>query len=163
MGTQGKLKTIYLPWVATSQGTSYISESERLAHLILEADWQQRKHGEVNHLLMKAAQYKADQMAALGYFSHISPTGEAPNDYVRAHGYVLPDWYPVGKNNIESIALGAKTPEEAIQLWLASPTHKTHLAGEIAFYAGQEQVGVGIATRPDGARVWVFLSAPSME
>jgi uncharacterized protein YkwD len=131
-----------------------------MADLILKASWQQRKGGRVDSLLMEAAQYKADDMAAHGYFGHVSPSGEAPNDYVRRHEYPLPKEYISGKNNVESLAIGSATAEDTIALWLNSPAHRAHIMGGGWFYGGQIAVGIGLANHADGRRMWVFVSAP---
>ena len=134
-----------------------------MADLILKAEWQQRKNGIAHSVLMEAAQYKADDMARNGYFGHVSPSGEAPNDYVRAHSYELPGRYLPGKNNVESLVIGTATAEDAIARWLASPAHHAHLVGGNSFYQEQNAVGVGTAIHPDGRRMWVFISAPGGE
>lgn len=130
--------------------------------IILTSGWQHRTNGYPNGLLMKAADRKARDMAARMYFSHTSPDGVSANANVRSTGYILPDWYPARDNNVESIRLGPCDPVDAINAWLSSPAHKTHLTGGDAFYAGQSAVGLGCAKRSDGACVWVFISAPSV-
>lgn len=154
---------VYVPWVASRGSAVYLPERGYMADLILKADWQQRKEGMIHSVLMEAAQYKADDMAKKGYFGHVSPSGEAPNDYVRAHGYDLPDHYPPGKNNVESLVIGSATVEDAITAWMNSPAHHAHIVGGNNFYREQDAVGVGMAIHPDGRRMWVFISAPETE
>jgi uncharacterized protein YkwD len=138
----------------------FMPERERLARMILEAPWQKRENGYMDSRLMEAAQYKANDMVARDYFSHTSPTGETPNAYVRAHDYILPNWYPQVGNNVESIYAGFYDPNRVLDTWLNSPPHRKHVTGEESFYAGQRAVGVGLAIESDGGNFWVFISAP---
>lgn len=113
-------------------------------------------------MLMRAAQYKALDMQRKAYYSHTSPSGEHPNEYVRAHGYRLPNHYPTEANNVESICLGGKTAALVIEAWTGSPGHRMHIAGTTDFYRGQTAIGVGQAVAADGRNLWVFLSAPDI-
>lgn len=149
----------YFPFVVKS-GESQDVILRELLNRILLADWQQRKHPQVNLLLMKAAQKKADDMVAKNYFGHTSPDGITANENVRSVGFVLPDWYPEEGNNVESIAIGHSNPASVVQGWLNSPNHRVHVAGEIDFYRNQNQVGVGMAVNKEERPIWVFLSAP---
>ena len=154
------MSRVYVPYVSSGGKASFLDEREKVADLILKASWQQRQEEHIHSLLMQAAQYKADDMAQKAYFGHTSPTGEAPNDYVRKYGYPLPSFYPSGKNNVESLRIGYSTPKDVIEAWLNSPSHRAHVTGENSFYREQREVGVGLATHPNGGRLWVFISAP---
>lgn len=73
-----------------------------------------------NSTLVSAAQMKANDMAAKGYFSHNSPDGKTP-------------WYwfdSVGYNYIyagENLAVNFADSEYVNQAWLDSPTHRANI------------------------------------
>lgn len=149
---------VYLPAVYNK-----INLVEALIRLILNSSWQQREDPYADPILVRAAQNKADDMAKRDYFSHVDPDGGTVNEYIRAAGYRLPDYYPQKGNNCESIVIGASTPEGAIEAWLNSPSHRIHLQGEIDFYRSQRAIGVGMSKAKDGRTIFVFISAPPME
>lgn len=134
--------------------------------LIRNATWQGRAEVRCDYRLAQAAQWKADHMAAWVYAGHVTPQGVAPNDNVRAHGYPLPDWYPVGGNNVESFAAGwsFNTAEIVLAAWKASPTHWRHVAATDPFFVGQQCAAVGYAYTPGGGwyHYWTFMSAPCL-
>lgn len=134
-----------------------------ILELIINSPYQQRKTLRIHPLLMQAAQYKADDMAGRNYFAHISPTGEASTDYIRATGYILPDYYKAGHNYCESISVGGNRPEDNVAGWYGSEHHKNHVFGFDKFYRGQECIGAGHAKAQDGRHLYAFLSAPCMD
>jgi len=74
----------------------------------------------VNEKLTAAAQAKADDMALKGYFSHSSPDGRQPWDFMRAARY---DYQNAGEN----LAIQFSDSAEVERAWLASPTHRANL------------------------------------
>ncbi len=71
-------------------------------------------------LLNKAAEEKAQDMFKNKYFSHYSPTGVSPWDWIDKSGY---NYYYAGEN----LAMNFLDTEEVIKGWLNSPSHKENL------------------------------------
>ncbi len=88
----------------------------------------------VNDLLNKAAQMKADDMAAKGYFAHTSPEGLTPWHWLDAVGY---NYNYAGEN----LAINFSDSEDVTDAWMHSPTHRANIVK-----ASYTQVGTGVAT-----------------
>ncbi len=86
-----------------------------------------------NPLLDKSAQAKADDMAAKGYFAHVSPDGTQPWDFIDAAGY---DYQYAGEN----LAVRFVDTKDVISAWMASPTHRANIVKP-----QYTEIGVGIA------------------
>ncbi|MFZ5391168.1 MAG: CAP domain-containing protein, partial [Patescibacteria group bacterium] len=87
----------------------------------------------VNDLLTKAAQAKANDMMLNQYFSHVSPKGLTPWDWIDGSGY---DYRLAGEN----LAVHFQEAEEVQDGWLASPTHRANIVN-----SRYSEIGVGIA------------------
>jgi hypothetical protein len=125
----------------------------------------QRRHSlTCDPLLAAVARARAEDMAGRDYFSHTNPDGEGPNFLVEKAGYVLPEWYDHSRdaNNLESIAAGFETPNDAWDAWMESRGHRTHLLALESFYAEQVMVGIGYAYGPESRfkQYWVVITAP---
>ena len=70
----------------------------------------------VNACLMRAATLRIDDMIAKSYFSHRSPEGYHSNYFINEAGY---SYIFAGEN----LARGYPTINDAINAWVASPTH----------------------------------------
>ena len=86
-----------------------------------------------NSLLSEAAQEKANDMAAKGYFSHVSPDGTSSWYWFTAVGYY---YTHAGEN----LALDFNTPSSLEAAWMASPEHRANILKGV-----YTQIGVGIA------------------
>jgi uncharacterized protein YkwD len=75
---------------------------------------------QVNATLMNAAQTKAEDMAKKRYFSHYSPDGTSPWNFINDSGYV----YAVAGENL---AITNESAESVIRGWLSSPSHRENL------------------------------------
>jgi uncharacterized protein YkwD len=97
-------------------------------------------------------------MAARQYLSHTTPEGFGANYLVRQAGYVLPTWYGTGNadSNIESIAPGRATAEEAFTALVEDPPHRRHILGEAPAFAAQTDYGIGYSLN---GNIWVILTA----
>ena len=94
--------------------------------------------------LQQSAQRYAEQMLALGFFSHTDPAGKTLRDRMDVSGYQR-SFYDqtcfcatraaMGEN----IAQGQKTPEEVVRDWMASPPHKAAI-----LTAAFTDTGIGI-------------------
>lgn len=162
-GPQGLLyvheRGTYLPFIvaepvqAQGEPQGFLGE---LLHLIRTDARQQRPELFWDDRLGKAAQAHAEDMARRNYFSHESPAGIWPNERVRAQGFPLPASFANDTNNVESIAAGQPTPEEAWNAWMHSESHSTHLLGLTDFFADQTFVGIGYFCLPQASTYWYY-------
>lgn len=74
----------------------------------------------IDSLLNSAAQAKANDMVAKDYWSHTSPDGRQPWDFILAAGY---SYNKAGEN----LAYGALTSEQTVQAWMDSPGHRANI------------------------------------
>lgn len=86
-----------------------------------------------NKLLDQAAQTKADDMAAKGYFAHVTPDGRQPWDFIAAAGY---DYEYAGEN----LAVRFTDSKDVVNAWMASPTHRENI-----LKPQYRDIGIGIA------------------
>lgn len=86
-----------------------------------------------NSVLNAAAQAKANDMAAKGYFSHTGPGGELPWSWFVAAGY---DYRYAGEN----LAVRFSDSREVVNAWMASPTHKANIVK-----SQYTEIGIGVA------------------
>jgi len=86
-----------------------------------------------NSLLDKAAQSKANDMLAKGYFAHNSPDGSTPWDFITKAGY---SYLQAGEN----LAVNFTEAENVESAWMNSPGHKANILNK-----NFEQIGIGIA------------------
>lgn len=98
-----------------------------------------------NVILTQAAQAKANDMAEKGYFSHTSPDGRLPWDFMKTAGY---EYIMAGEN----LAVNFSESEAVNTAWMNSPTHKANLLNK-----NYEQIGIGIAQGSYGNRESVFV------
>jgi uncharacterized protein YkwD len=96
---------------------------------------------EVNPRLQKAAERHARDMAAHRKMSHIGSDDSKPLDRVKDAGY---DYRRTGEN----IAFGRFTPDQLMEGWMESATHKRNILGSFS------QIGVACATAEDGMTYW---------
>lgn len=87
-----------------------------------------------NELLGAAAQNKADDMADRDYWSHNTPDGKQPWDFINKEGYR----YAVASENL---AFGFNSASEAIDAWMKSDTHRQAMLDKAI-----NEVGFGIST-----------------
>lgn len=86
-----------------------------------------------NSLLTAAAQAKANDMAAKGYFAHVSPDGTEPWAWVKAAGYT---YQYAGEN----LAVRFTDSNEVVQAWMASPSHRENM-----LKSQYTEIGIGVA------------------
>lgn len=86
-----------------------------------------------NLVLDKAAQIKADDMLARGYFSHNTPDGKTPWDFITGSGY---GYIMAGEN----LAVNFTEAENVEQAWMDSPGHKANIVNK-----NFEEIGIGIS------------------
>jgi hypothetical protein len=88
----------------------------------------------VSPLLSRAAQLKADDMAAKGYFAHTAPDGTLPWHWFDVVGY---DYQYAGEN----LAIDFDDSQQLVDAWMASTAHRQNI-----LKAQYTQIGIGIAT-----------------
>ncbi|MDB4992361.1 MAG: hypothetical protein JWL75_606 [Parcubacteria group bacterium] len=88
----------------------------------------------IDSQLNAAAQLKANDMAANGYFAHVSPTGKTPWYWLKQIGYQ----YSFAGENLAVNFDDSKAVEDA---WMASPTHHANIVK-----AQYTRVGYGVAS-----------------
>ncbi len=86
-----------------------------------------------NSKLTEAAQAKANDMLAKGYFSHNTPDGKTPWDFVVSANY---NYLTAGEN----LAVNFSEAEEVEDAWMNSPGHKANILNK-----SFEEIGVGIS------------------
>ena len=74
----------------------------------------------VNDKLVLAAQLKADDMAAQGYFSHNSPDGKTPWYWFKQAGY---DYAAAGEN----LAVNFSDSKDVTDAWMRSESHRANI------------------------------------
>lgn len=94
--------------------------------------------------LAQAARHHAEEMARLGYLSHVSPTpGRGrPEERVRLVGGTVA---VLGENLAEVSARGTDVAERVVTGWLASPGHRSNLLRD-----DWTHVGFGVAESASG-------------
>lgn len=75
---------------------------------------------EINGLLSKAAQEKANDMFSNDYFAHVSPQGKTPWNWIDKEGY---DYRYAGEN----LAINFTNAEDEQLAWMKSPLHKKNI------------------------------------
>jgi hypothetical protein len=87
----------------------------------------------VNQTLNEAAQLKANDMAAKGYFAHTSPEGLTPWHWFDKAGY---SFYYAGEN----LAVNFIDSKDVVNAWMNSPSHRANIINY-----NFTEIGVGIA------------------
>ncbi len=98
-----------------------------------------------NASLDKAAQAKADDMLKKGYFSHNTPDGKTPWDFIQNSGY---NYLMAGEN----LAVNFTESEAVEQAWMNSPGHKANILNK-----NFEEIGVGISQGEFQGHTAVFV------
>lgn len=115
--------------------------SMNINRLLDETNGERTRHGasplRLNAKLYAAAQAKADDMAAKNYWSHYTPSGEAPWVFVINQDY---DYQKLGEN----LATGFLNEKGTINGWMASQGHRRNLLDPVF-----SEVGFGIANNPN--------------
>ena len=111
----------------------------------------------VNKELTSSARFRAEDLSARNYFSHVDPDGIGPNWHALESGYALGRQYARDKkaNNIESLQAGCRQAGDilsnlVIDRGVSSLGHRKHLLSMDDFYAQAREVGVGCFVPADG-------------
>jgi uncharacterized protein YkwD len=96
-----------------------------------------------NQNLYKSSSYKTNDMALKNYYTHISPTGEHPNEIVKRFGCKIP--YEDKGNFVEVLVIGTKDPTVAFNSLMNSQRHKNILLGLTSFFQEANQIGISMS------------------
>lgn len=102
--------------------------------------------------LESIARLHSEDMASADYFSHRSPNGKMVSD--RADDAKIGNWRAIGENI--AFNRGYSDPvAKAVELWLASPSHRSNLMSD-----SWKESAIGIAITADGSYYFtqVFLT-----
>jgi len=99
-----------------------------------------------NELLARAAQLKAEDMAAKGYFAHTSPEGITPWYWFNQVGY---KYTYAGEN----LAVNFFESEDLSRAWMNSPTHRANIVKKEF-----TEIGIGVANGVYQGRNTVFVA-----
>ncbi len=102
-----------------------------------------------NSKLNKAAENKMQDMFALQYFEHESPTGKGPSDLAEDVGY---DYLLVGENLAEG---DFSSDEGLVQAWMDSPGHRANI-----LHDKFREIGVAVGRGQfEGRMVWMAVQS----
>lgn len=99
----------------------------------------------VDPLLTKAAQAKAEDMAKKSYFSHVSPDGTLPWFWILKEGYLF-------RYAGENLAVNFEESEDVVDAWMASPSHRINI-----MKPQYTDIGIGTATGTYMGETAVFV------
>ncbi|AKM82672.1 TPA: hypothetical protein DD449_00960 [Candidatus Berkelbacteria bacterium] len=106
---------------------------------------------EVDPLLTTVARDHSSDMRDKRYFAHCSPDGATPLDrYLHRLPYV-PAYALYGENLFWCSSAKDSTPENGVQAFMLSPSHRDNVLCE-----GYESIGVGVTTDKSG-QIWVSV------
>ncbi len=145
----------------SASACGYSLQAQQLAELIRDHPLQRRMRLNCHPVLAAVADAKAREMAERGQVTHIYGV-MAPNRRLRQAGYTLPSSYPGSiHNQVEAVSGGYATAADALQAFLDSRPHRTHLLAEHPFYAEQDEIAVGYARNPGSEHIdyWVVFIA----
>jgi uncharacterized protein YkwD len=99
----------------------------------------------ISPLLMRAAQFHADQMASARRIAHVLPDARypEPQDRLAAVGY---RWQAYAEN----VAYGQGSPASAVAAWMGSSGHRANILNP-----GLTELGVALAQGSDGRPYYV--------
>lgn len=98
-----------------------------------------------SELLTQAAQLKANDMAARGYFAHNSPDGKTPWYWLEQVGY---QYVYAGEN----LAIDFVDSKDVTEAWLASPGHRANMLN-----ANLKEIGIATAVGMYQGRETTFV------
>lgn len=132
--------SILQPWQAlASRGQDVLPYATQMSVSGLVQETNERRQAQsqqpltINAQLTKAAQVKAQDMVARDYWSHNTPEGNAPWEFINNAGY---SYRKAGEN----LAYGFKDETAVVGGWMNSPSHRANMLD-----ANYQEVGFGFA------------------
>ena len=95
--------------------------------------------------LAEAAKLKAEDMAAKGYFAHVSPEGVDPWHWIDSVGY---EYVRAGEN----LAVNFADSKDVVNAWMSSASHKANI-----MKSSFSEIGIGTATGTYKGRNAIFI------
>ncbi|MFC7964718.1 CAP domain-containing protein [Streptomyces cinereoruber] len=131
------------PVLVPGGGTAAARKSERFVKEVVALTNAERTRAGCRPLradkhLRAAAQGHAADMAARGYYEHMSPEGRDGGDRMKGAGYAWSTW-------AENIHRGPKTPARAVADWMGSSGHRANILN-----CSLKDIGVGVAVTSNG-------------
>ncbi|MFC8014675.1 CAP domain-containing protein [Streptomyces cinereoruber] len=131
------------PVLVPGGGTAAARKSERFVKEVVALTNTERTRAGCRPLradkhLRAAAQGHAADMAARGYYEHMSPEGRDGGDRMKGAGYAWSTW-------AENIHRGPKTPARAVADWMGSSGHRANILN-----CSLKDIGVGVAVTSNG-------------
>ncbi|WP_173918349.1 CAP domain-containing protein [Halobacillus sp. Marseille-Q1614] len=116
-----------------NQGQQVLSEAEE--HVIELTNEARESQGleplSINQQVAEVAQMKSEDMAKNNYFAHSSPTYGSPIQMLQSQNVDF-------QRAAENIAYGIQTPEEVVDGWMNSPSHRRNILDP-----NLKEIGVG--------------------
>lgn len=100
----------------------------------------------VSSTLNKAAEMKAQDMAAKSYFAHTSPEGKTPWYWLEQVGY---SYQYAGEN----LAINFSDSKDVTNAWMASPTHQANIVK-----GNYTEIGTGVASGIYKGKETIFVA-----
>jgi uncharacterized protein YkwD len=124
-------------YYSLNNGVLGASEDYSLATLLQETNSYRNQDKEnplrINSELDQAAQTKAQDMVNKNYWSHTSPSGQTPWNFIVNSGY---EYQKAGEN----LAYGFSSAQDVVKAWMNSPDHRANVLNN-----DYEDVGFGVA------------------
>lgn len=125
----------------TGKGVLGYATNVSVSALLQETNIQRSDNGQpalsLNSQLSQAAQAKANDMAKRDYWSHTTPDGEQPWQFIASAGYSY-------ASAAENLAYGFDSSSGTVSGWMNSAGHRANLLNNT-----YSDVGFGIANAPD--------------
>jgi len=146
---------VYMPIIATEPA------NQVAAFYRLLADDQRQRRPSLGTCaqLEAAAEWKAADIVANGYWAHQAHGGEWPNATARRFGCNLPVEYGDDWNGCESLVAGSPDAAVMFNALANSPSHRVHLFGLNEFFRQQTHVGIAMVAGGQWGWVWVLMMA----
>lgn len=120
--------TLILPSLKTNFPGVLGTSSNVSVEQLLTLTNQERQKNNISPLVLNskltiAAKNKAQNMLKEDYWAHVSPTGETPWDFIKQSGY---SYVYAGEN----LARGFTNTQDAVNAWMASPSHRANVLSD---------------------------------
>ncbi|MEC4813855.1 MAG: CAP domain-containing protein [Scytonema sp. PMC 1069.18] len=117
------------------QPASVVPDNSFIQRVVDLTNYQRQQAGlqplRLNLKLINSAQIHSEDMALRDFFNHTNPNGSSVRDRTLQQGYVSSS---VGEN----IAAGYTTPEQVVQAWMTSETHRANMLNP-----QYQEIGIG--------------------
>jgi uncharacterized YkwD family protein len=150
---RNKIITVVLAVVLVLSSTSALASggTNYEAKVVQLVNAERQKNGlnalSLDSAISSVARTKSKDMADNDYFAHNSPTYGSAGNMLKQFGISFTSWG-------ENIASGQDTPEEVVNAWMNSESHKTNILSP-----SFTKIGVGYVTSSNGKPYWTQMFA----